>query len=354
MTRRRLMKLLGATAIVGGGASLLFGRSANAYYSGPVTDHFDGTVFFNPDGTGPKGPLQLLRWQLLESRATWPASFPSPFPYAKPEARLARDAVRVTHVGHASFLIQAGGRNILIDPVWAKRASPLQAIGPKRVNPPGIVFEDLPPIDLVLVTHNHYDHMDTGAIGRLWQRDRAQVITPLGNDTIIRRDVPDVSIGIGDWHHVVDLGDGVRIHFEPTVHWSARGMRDRRHALWASFVIETPRHKIYCVGDSAFADGKVFRRVGEKHKGIDLALLPIGAYEPRWMMSSSHMNPTESLQALELCGAKTALGHHWGTFQLTNEAIDAPRSDLAAALAAKNIPESRFKAMHPGQVHDVG
>jgi L-ascorbate metabolism protein UlaG (beta-lactamase superfamily) len=130
-------------------------------------------------------------------------------------------------------------------------------------------------------------------------------------------------------------------------------MRDRRHALWASFVIETPRHKIYCVGDSAIADGKVFRRVGEKHQALDLALLPIGAYEPRWMMSSSHMNPAESLQALELCRAKAALGHHWGTFQLTNEAIDAPRADLAAALASKNLPSDRFKAMHPGQVHDL-
>lgn len=353
MTRRRLMKLLGAGALLGGGGITLFGRSANAYYSGPVTDHFDGTVFFNPDGTGPKGPMALLRWQLLESRASWPEAFPSPFPHAKPETRLAPDKVRVTHVGHASFLVQAGGRNILIDPVWSKRASPLKAIGPKRVNAPGIFFEDLPPIDLVLVTHNHYDHMDTGVIGRVWQRDRAGVITPLGNDTIIRGEVPDVTIATRDWHDVVDAGNGLRIHFEPTVHWSARGMRDRRHALWASFVIETPHHKIYCVGDSAFADGKVFRQVGAKHKHIDLALLPIGAYEPRWMMSSSHMNPTESLQALELCGAKAALGHHWGTFQLTNEAVDAPRNDLGAALAAKGIARDRFTAMHPGQVFDL-
>ncbi len=354
MTRRRLLKLLGAAGLVGGASTLLFARRANAYYSGPVTDHFDGTVFFNPDGTGPKGPLQLLRWQLLETRATWPASFPSPFPYAKPPARVGRDVVRVTHVGHASFLIQAAGKNFLIDPVWSKRASPIKAIGPKRVNLPGIHYEDLPPIDHVLVTHNHYDHLDTDIIGRLWQRDRAPVITPLGNDTIIRGDVPEIRTQAHDWHDVVDLGDGVRLHFEPTVHWSARGLADRRHALWASFVIETPRHKIYCVGDSAFADGRIFRRVAERHPQIDLALLPIGAYEPRWMMNSSHMNPEESVEALRLCGAKAALGHHWGTFQLTNEAIEKPRDDLAAARTAKGLPDERFQAMHPGQVYEIG
>lgn len=353
MTRRRLLKLLGAAGLVGGG-TLFFARGANAYYSGPVSDHFDGTLFFNPDGTGPKGLSQLLRWQFLESRAKWPDEFPSPFPHDKPPPRAARDTVRVSYVGHASFLVQAAGRNILIDPVWSKRASPLRAIGPKRVNLPGIFFEHLPPIDHVFVTHNHYDHMDTDMIGRVWQRDRAPVLTPLGNDTIIRSAVPDIQARAHDWHDVIDLGDGLRVHLEPTVHWSARGMGDRRHALWASFVIETPRHKVYCVGDSAFSGGRSFSKVAERHPRIDLALLPIGAYEPRWMMDSSHMNPGESMRAFELCGAKAALGHHWGTFQLTNEPIEQPSIDLAAARKDKGLPDDRFIALRPGQVHTLG
>lgn len=350
MTRRRLLKLLGVAGLAGGAATLLTVRRANAYYSGPVSDHFDGTLFFNPDGTGPKNAWELLKWQVWEERARWPDSFPSPHAFDVPPQRIGRDEARVSYVGHASFLIQIAGRNLLLDPVWSKRASPLKAVGPKRVNPPGIAFETLPPIDFVLVTHNHYDHMDTGLIGRIWQRDRAPVITPLGNDTILRGDVPEIDARAFDWHSAVDLGEGIKVHFEPTVHWSARGLGDRRHALWASFVIESPKHKIYCVGDSAFSDGTVFRGVAQRHPGIDLALLPIGAYEPRWFMHTSHMNPEESVKALEICGAKAAVGHHWGTFQLTNEAVEMPREALAAARAARGIADERFLALRPGQV----
>lgn len=353
MTRRRLLKILGAAGVVGGAGALLTARRANAYYSGPISDHFDGNLFFNPDGTGPKSTLELLKWQFWETRARWPDSFPSPHVFDAPPQRVARDEVRISYVGHASFLIQAAGRNLLLDPVWSKRASPIKAVGPKRVNPPGIPFEKLPPIDHVLITHNHYDHMDTALIGRVWQQGRAPVITPLGNDTIVRADVPDIEARAFDWHTVADLGDGLRIHLEPTVHWSARGLGDRRHALWASFVIETPKHKIYCVGDSAFADGNVFRTVAARHPKIDLALLPIGAYEPRWFMHTSHMNPEESVQAMELSGAKAALGHHWGTFQLTNEAIEMPREALAAARAARGMPDANFIALRPGQVHTL-
>lgn len=354
MTRRRLLKILAAAGTVGAGSAVFGIGRANAYYQGPVSDHFDGVRFFNPDGTGPKGPLSLLRWQLTESKAAWPSHFPSPYPNDRPPARVAGAHVRVSYIGHASFLVQTAGRNILIDPVWSKRASPLKAIGPKRVNAPGIAFEHLPPIDLVLVTHNHYDHMDTDALGRLWQAYGAPVVTPLGNDAILRGAIPGINVGAQDWHAEMDLGDGMRVHFEPTVHWSARGMGDRRHALWASFVIETPARKIYCVGDSAFGSGSTFRQVAARHPRIDLALLPIGAFEPRWMMASSHMNPNEAIRAFELCGAEAALGHHWGTFQLTNEAVEQPSIDLAAARQARGLADDRFIALRPGQVNQLG
>lgn len=349
MTRRRLLQMLGVAGLLGGG-SLLLSNRANAYYSGPVTDHFDGLRFFNPDGTGPHGPLKLLQWQLTERRASWPEHVPSPYPHDRPPERVGGAAIRVSYIGHASFLIQTAGRNILLDPVWSKRASPLKAIGPKRVNAPGIFFEHLPPIDHVLVTHNHYDHMDIGAIGRAWAEHKAGVVTPLGNDTILKGEIDGLDVRAFDWHAAVDLGDGLRVHLEPTVHWSARGMNDRRHALWASFVLETPHRKIYCVGDSAFADGDSFRKVAARHPSLDVALLPIGAFEPRWFMASSHMNPAESAKALELCGARRALGHHWGTFQLTNEAVDQPHLELAQARAERGWNEERFTALRPGQV----
>ena len=350
-SRRRMMQLLGAaSAAAAGGWGLLTAGRGNAYYSGPVSDHFDGQLFFNPGGAKPKNQWAILKWQLTDRGVAWPENFPSPFQPDSPPPRFAADGVRITHIGHASFLIQTRGRNILIDPVWAERASPLSFLGPRRVNAPGIAFEALPRIDLVLVTHNHYDHMDVATLAALWQRHRPRIITPLGNDTIMGHSVPGLAADAVDWDAVVDLDDGIKVHVEPTLHWSARGATDRRHALWASFVLETGAQKIYCVGDSGYGDGTTFSRVRQRHPGLALALLPIGAYEPGWIMRNNHMNPEEALAAFERSGAERALGHHWGTFRLTNEAVDEPPQRLAAAVAERGLPPQRFLAVRPGQV----
>ncbi len=338
--------------VLGAGAAALLPRKSNAYYSGPVSDHFDGQRFFNPGGRSPKGLMQVARLYTGETWAQWPAEVPSPF-RDRPPASVDGKKARLVYVGHASWLIQTAGRNILIDPVWSERASPVTFAGPRRVNPPGIAFDDLPPIHVVIVTHNHYDHLDMSTLTRLWQRHRPEIVTPLGNDSIMRAEIADLKAQAVDWGHVVELGSGVRAHVEPTQHWSARGARDRSHALWASFVLETPAGKIYAVGDSGFADGATFRHVGRRHPSIRLALLPIGAYEPRWFMESQHMNPADAVAALRLCGAEAALGHHWGTFQLTTEAHDAPPADLAVALAAEGLASNRFHAMRPGEVSEI-
>jgi L-ascorbate metabolism protein UlaG (beta-lactamase superfamily) len=353
-SRRRVLRTLAAAATLGaGGWALVRAARGNAYYSGPVSDHFDGRRFFNPGGFEPKGRLDFFRWQLTEHRAAWPSSFPSPFPPDQPPVSVEGDAMRIAYVGHASFLVQTRGINILIDPVWAKRASPFAFVGPRRVNPPGIAFEDLPQIHGVLVTHNHYDHMDVGTIGRLWRRFAPRIITPLGNDAILRAAVPGLAVETVDWDATVDLGGGVAVHAESTQHWSARGAFDGSHALWASFVVQAGARKLYCVGDSGFGDGATFARVRRRHPGLTAALLPIGAYEPRWFMGTSHMNPDDAVQALELCGAAQAFGHHWGTFRLTNEAVEQPALDLAAALAARGVPPERFAALRPGEVRTI-
>jgi L-ascorbate metabolism protein UlaG (beta-lactamase superfamily) len=326
------------------------------YYNGPVSDHFDGERFFDPHGAAPKSRRDLLRWYVDRywrgTKAKWPAWAPSPYA-DRPPARVEGSAWRICYVGHASLLIQTAGLNMLLDPVWSQRASPFRFAGPKRVNDPGIAFEALPPIDVVLVSHGHYDHLDLATLSRLAAAHRPRVVTPLGNDAIMRAHDPAIAAEAYDWGDRVELGTGVAVTLVPTRHWTARNLSDRNEALWASFVIETPGGRIYFVADSGYGDGRHFRTARERHGPFRLAIVPFGAYEPRWFMRDQHMNPAEAVQALLDCGAELALGHHYGTFQLTDEAIDAPLAALAEALKAAGIPAERFRTLRPGQVWEL-
>ncbi|MGO4564499.1 MBL fold metallo-hydrolase [Rhizobium sp. 2YAF20] len=325
----------------------------NPYYQGPVSDHFDGSLFFNPDGVEPGNLRALLKWQFAGGRSKWPSSIASCSAPVRPDVRVGDQALRVTMIGHASLLVQVAGLNILTDPVWSERVSPFSFIGPKRVVPPGIRFEDLPPIDLVLVSHNHYDHLDVATLKRLHEAHAPRFVTPLGNDTIIHRAVPQANITTTDWDERIAISKEVTIDAEPCHHWSARGMGDRRMALWAAFVISTPAGKIYHVGDTGFHDGINYRAAADKHGSFRLAILPFGAYEPRWFMKGQHQNPEEAVQGMQLCKAAHAVGHHFGTFQLTDEAIDDPVRQLGDALKRHSIGPERFRPLHAGEVFDV-
>jgi L-ascorbate metabolism protein UlaG (beta-lactamase superfamily) len=348
MNRRTLLKLsatgLGLAALGG-----LWRNMTNAYYSGPKSDHYDGTRFFVPGEPELNSPLRLLKWQFGgEPRATWPASVANDTFDAPPERQ--QQGLRSTLIGHASFLVQAAGLNILIDPVYSERVSPVSFAGPKRVRAPGLAFDRLPPIDVVLVTHGHYDHLDLATLGRLHQRFKPRYIAPLGNDAVMAATVGGRdNVKAYDWGQSVDLGQGVTVHLVPSYHWSARGLFDRRKTLWASFVLTTPSGTLYHIGDTGYGAGKFSKDVRKQFGPVGLAHIPIGAYEPRWFMKGQHVNPEESVRIFEDCGAAQAIGHHWGTFQLTNEAIDQPLKDLTTAkLAAKIAPEI-FPAFTPGQ-----
>ena len=326
------------------------------YYSGPVSDHFNGERFFDPQGVPPRSRRELNRWLIdrywRRSKAKWPAWAPSPYA-DRPPPRVDGAACRISYVGHASFLLQIAGLNILLDPVWSMRASPFRRVGPKRVNDPGIAFADLPPIDVVLVSHAHYDHLDVATLSRLAAAHRPRVIAPLGNDAIMRSHDKAIAAEGYDWHDCVEVGPVAAVTLVPTRHWSARSLSDRNMSLWASFVIEAPAGRVYFVGDSSYGEGDHFRDARKRYGPFKLALLPIGTYEPRWFMADQHMNSAESVQAFIDCGAERAIGHHYGTFQLTDEAIDAPLVALAEALREAKIPAERFGALRPGQVLEL-
>lgn len=349
MDRRKLLSFIGLGALLAstGAAWAAISRSRNPYYQGPVSDHFDGLVFSDGRPAG-KGLIDVLRWQTgKRQREPFPAFYEAP-PQDKPPARV--EGVRIVHLGHASFLYQIAGLNLLIDPVYSPRASPFSFMGPKRVNAPGVAFDDLPAIDAVLLTHNHYDHLDIETLARLHRRDRPRMIMPLGNDSIVRARILDARTEAHDWSDRVVLSDDVAVTLVPTYHWSARGAFDRRMALWASFVLEAGRTKIFHVGDTGYHDGSLYERLGRDYGPFRLAVLPIGAYEPRWFMSDNHMNPEEAVKVMLALGADEAIGHHWGTFQLTDEGIERPPQALEAALIAAGLPRERFRPMRPGLV----
>ncbi|WP_082594725.1 MBL fold metallo-hydrolase [Sphingomonas sp. Root710] len=339
--------------IVGLAIIILLSRAlaqANPYYKGPVSDHFDGQRFLNPGQPSTDRSFgEIWRWQSSRAAAKWPKSVeitpvaPAPL----------QDKLRITMVGHATTLIQAGTLNILADPVWSKRVSPVSFIGPRRVTAPGIAFDDLPPIHVVLISHNHYDHLDIATLRRLHAKHRPLMIMPLGNDTIVRKAIPGARIVTGDWGSRIPIDASATVTVTRANHWSNRGLRDRRSALWASFLVKTKVGSIWFGGDTGYGDGAVFREIRALYGSPDVALIPIGGYAPRWFMSSQHVDPAEAVQVMRDLDARRAIGIHWGTFQLTDEGREAPREELGEALARLGIGPDRFAAAQPGDVFDV-
>jgi L-ascorbate metabolism protein UlaG (beta-lactamase superfamily) len=348
---RRKLATAGAL-LAAAGLGLVASRAWVGYYHGPISDHFDGERFFDPYGVPPKSVADLLRWLLFGRRPAWPVAAPSPF-IDRPPPRVTGSGLRISFIGHASLLVQTGGHNLLVDPVWSPRASPVSFAGPKRVNDPGVPFEALPPIDTVLVSHCHYDHLDLATLSRLAGTHRPRVITPLGNDTIMHARDPRISAEAYDWHDHIVLSDSVAITLAPMRHWSARHVFDRNKALWAAFVITTPAGRLFHVADSGYGEGRHFSAARERYGPFRVAMLPIGAYEPRWFMRDQHMNPQEAVRALLDCGAEAAIAHHHGTFRLTDEEIDAPALALAAALGDAGLAPGRFAVLRPGQVLEL-
>ncbi|MWC42453.1 MBL fold metallo-hydrolase [Sphingomonas carotinifaciens] len=307
------------------------------YYRGPASGHFDTERFFNPDGDedtmrAPGGGGRAgFFWRYLtgsDDRPPWPASVRID-PVAPPD-RVQGQRMVATWVGHATVLVQTQGLNILTDPIWADTAGPF-GMGPSRVASPGIAFDRLPRIDLIVVSHNHYDHMDLDTLRRLWLRDRPHIVTSLGNDSVIAQaGVPATAL---DWGQRLALRPAISVVVTRNHHWGSRWFADRNRALWSSFTITLPGGNLFFAGDTGMGDGRwpvEAARLGP----VRLALLPIGAFRfaPGQMASGSHIGPVDAVEVYRRLGAAHAIPIHWGTFRLSYEAYDTPPALLAASM----------------------
>ena len=297
----------------------------------------------------------FLRWRLERLRNPPPpdppaGSFPV-VPHRAAQPRAPGDELRVTWVGQATALVQVGGLNVLTDPVWSRRASPVPWAGPARLTPPGIAFDELPPIDLVVLSHDHYDHLDDATVRRLHARhgDRLTWATPVGyRRWLARRGVAAV-VELPWWERAELVLRGRRIELGalPARHWSRRGLLPQ-HRLWASWTLAAAGRRVYFGGDSGYFGG--FAEIGRRAGPFDALLLPIGAYEPRWFMASAHMNPEDACRAWrDLGGAGQLIGTHWGTFRLTDEDPREPPVRMRALWEAAALPPEHLRILAHGE-----
>ena len=312
----------------------------------PISDHFDGKRFFNP--TLPKGFAPTLRdifKMMREPRCRWPTSVVNAG-VSRLNETLGTDDIAVTFVNHATFVIQVGGITILTDPIWSDRASPFSWTGPKRVRKPGVAFDDLPKVDIVLLSHNHYDHLDLATLTRLRQIFSPVLLVAAGDARLVGplgfKDMREL-----DWWDEVLISDTLKITFVPAQHFSARGLFDRQRSLWGGYMIESRGRLVYFSGDAGYSSH--FSDIKMRLGSPDIAMLGIGSYEPRWFMEPIHMNPAEAVRAHGDLGAKQSIAMHFGTFQLSTEAIDQPQADLEIALSQSGISDREFVTLHEGE-----
>lgn len=314
-------------------------------YRGPKSDHFDGRHFFN-DRAGAASFRDFLRWILHRKPGPWRAYVDAP-PAPAPPERVGPGELRVTFINHSSVLLQVDGVNILTDPVWSRRVSPVSFLGPIRHRPPGIRFEDLPPIDIILLSHNHYDHLDIATMQRLAREHRPRVYTALGNAAFLASkgitDVMDM-----DWWDAADAerssgrapGAPMRITCVPAKHFSGRGTSDRNTTLWCGFVVESAAGTIYFAADTGM--GPHFAAVKERFPEIRLALLPIGAYRPQWFMASVHTAPNDAVEAQRILEPALSMAIHFGTFALADDGEEEPIELLHATLDGLGMPRESW------------
>ncbi len=348
MKRRRLRVYLlfggvGALALAGGVVGGVGCALSGPRYEGPPSDHFDGERFQNMRKGG-HGFGDFLRWQLERGKGPWTSRATPPGP--PPPAQVTGGALRVTFVNHATTLVQMDGVNVLTDPIWSERASPFSWAGPRRFRPPGLRFEDLPRVHAVVVSHNHYDHMDLATLKRLSDRDGPQIFVGLGNRPLLEEAGIERVTEL-DWWQTARLSAAVEVVGVPSQHFSQRGLGDRDRTLWLGYVLRGPAGTAYFSGDTGA--GPHFAEIRRRLGAPRLAILPIGAYRPEWFMELVHVSPEQAVEAHEALGARTSIGMHFGTFALADDGQDEPIAALEAALARRASARPRFFTLGFGE-----
>ncbi|MBI5382191.1 MAG: MBL fold metallo-hydrolase [Opitutae bacterium] len=311
----------------------------------PVSDHCDGRRFFNPRRQDYRGWGAVLKWRMTSRATPWPQRVELAPPPPLPPAPTG-DGVAATWIGHATFLLQTRHGALLTDPVYSERAGPFGLAGPRRVHAPGVDFAALPRIAYVLLSHDHYDHCDLATLRRLARAHNPLLIAPLGHATLARR--AGLRVVELDWWQTHELAPGMSVTATPARHWSNRIRGARNSRLWCGFAVRAGGRVVQFVGDTGY-DDTMFREIRARLGPPDLALVPIGAYEPRWFMSAYHCNPAEAVQIHRELGARQSVAMHWGTWQLTDEGREEPPRALAEARVAAGLPAEAFRVLAPGE-----
>ncbi len=332
----------------------LNGCYSNPDYS-PVKPHHTKQGFKNRYPHPPKSGFWKWQWERWRKGVAADPKDGYGFPVLRPDVEFLktnREVETLTWLGHDTFLIQIGGLNIMTDPHLTQRASPLASAGPKRHTPLPMSFDDLPHVDVVLISHSHYDHLDRETLQRLSRQQGGPPRFLMGLNLRAWATDNDIeNVTDHDWGDVVDFS-GLQFHFVPVQHWSARTPWDRNRTLWGGWVIEHQHRRILFGGDFGYSQD--LADLGEQFGGFDLAMIPVGSYEPRWFMKTMHVNTDEAVQAHLDLRARYSVGMHWGTFRLTDEPLDEPPAKLAESLARAGVSPAEFFLMRHGEMRMLG
>ena len=324
---------------------ILLQEYKETYYHGPVSDHFNGKLFHNLEADEPKGMIDIIKWKTQTPAPTWPNSVNLPQNNLKP---VNSKNPSIISINHATFLIKTGDINILTDPIWSKRASPFSFLGPRRVEAPGLAIDNLPHIDVVTITHNHYDHLDIKTIKRLEKKFKPNFVTGLGLCTAYLNKIIDKNrcIELDWWQSFVFKKS--KIYFVPAKHWSKRRIFDTNKTLWGGFVFSNQYGNIYFAGDTGFGKATEFNQIKTRFKNFNLAIIPIGAYKPEWFMNSAHISPEQAVLIHKIINPKFSIAMEYDVFPMASENYGEAPKDLEAAKKKHKISKHRFITLENG------